>query len=33
MSEEQLERRLVKLGDMGRKRGEKDNQAAVIAGG
>lgn len=32
MSEEQMERRLRKLGETGRARGEKDNQAAVAVG-
>jgi len=32
VSEEQLEKRLYKLGREGRMRGEKDNQAAVIVG-
>lgn len=32
MTEEKLERRLRKLGETGRARGEKDNQAAVAAG-
>lgn len=31
-SEEQLEKRLRKLGETGRARGEKDNQAAVVVG-
>ena len=32
LSEEQMKKRLRKLGDAARARGEKDNQAAVIVG-